>query len=343
MKQHLNTLYVTTQGAYLAVERETVVVRVERENRLKAPLHLLEGIVCFGNVSASPFLLGRCAERGIGVSYLTERGRFLARVQGPVSGNVLLRREQYRRADDLNASANLARSFVIGKLATCRTVLQRTLRDHPGRNGDGRIKGAVRGLAQNIKDLSNDVPLAAVRGVEGDGARIYFGVFDDLIVNSDTDLRFNGRSRRPPTDAVNALLSFLYTLLAHDAASALEAVGLDPQVGFLHRDRPGRAGLALDLMEEFRPFLVDRLALSVVNRKQVRAGGFDEREDGGVWMNDDTRKAVLVAYQERKQEEITHPFLGEKTTVGMLVHLQAQLLARHLRGDLDAYPPFVWR
>lgn len=343
MKRHLNTLYVTTQGAYLAVERETVVVRIERQDRLKAPLHLLEGIVCFGNVAVSPFLMGRCAERGIGISFLSERGRFLARVQGPVSGNVLLRREQYRRADDPDASAALARSFVLGKVATSRAVVQRTARDHSGRGGESRLRGAVRTLGQHVKDLAEPVPLDAVRGVEGDAARTYFGVFDDLIVNSDPELRFNGRSRRPPTDAVNALLSFLYTLLAHDAASALEAVGLDPQVGFLHRDRPGRAGLALDLMEEFRPFLADRLALSLVNRRQVRPSGFEAREDGGVWMTDATRKTVLVAYQERKQEEITHPFLGEKTTVGMLVHLQSQLLARHLRGDLDAYPPFAWR
>lgn len=342
MKHHLNTLFVTSQGAYLAVERETVMVRVDHEDRLKVPLHLLEGIVCFGNVGVSPFLMGRCAERGVGISHLTERGRFLARVQGPVSGNVLLRREQYRRADDLTACADLARSFVVAKIVTSRTVLQRAARDHPGA-AQARLRGAVAALRQNIDDLADAVPLAALRGVEGDAARTYFSVFDDLIVKQRDDFSFTGRSRRPPRDEVNALLSFMYTLLAHDAASALETVGLDPQVGFLHRDRPGRAGLALDLMEEFRPFVADRLALSLINRGQVKVKGFEHREDGSVWMDDETRKTVLVAYQERKQAEIQHPFLDERTTVGMLPHLQARLLARHLRGDIDAYPPFVWR
>ena len=343
MKRHHNTIYVTSQGAYLAAERETVVVRIDHEDRLKVPLHLLEGIVCFGNVSLSPFLMGRCSEKGIGVSFLTERGRFLARVQGPVSGNVLLRREQYRRADDLDASAKLARAFVTAKVVTSRSVVQRALRDHPGKAGEPKLRAAERSLALNLADVADPLPLDAVRGVEGDAARTYFGIFDDLIVSDDPGFRFSGRSRRPPTDPINALLSFLYTLLAHDAASALEAVGLDPQVGFLHRDRPGRAGLALDLMEEFRPYLADRLALSLVNRRQVKVKGFETRETGAVWMDDATRKTVLVAYQERKQEEVTHPYLNEKTTVGMLPHLQAQLLARHLRGDLDAYPPFVWR
>lgn len=343
MKRHHNTLYVTTQGAYLAVERETAVVRVEREDKLKVPLHMLEGVVCFGNVAISPFLMGRCSERGISISHLTKNGRFLARVQGPVSGNVLLRREQYRRADDPARCSELARVFVTAKILTSRTVLQRSLRDHPGRHEEPKVRAAITSLAQNVADLSQPVPLEAVRGVEGDAARTYFGVFDSLLMHQKDGFRFHGRTRRPPTDSVNALLSFLYTLLAHDVSSALETVGLDPQVGFLHRDRPGRAGLALDLMEEFRPYLADRLVISLVNRRQVKPKGFVEREGGAVWMDDETRKTVLVAYQERKQEELRHPFLEEKTTVGMLVHLQARLLARHLRGDIDAYPPFVWR
>jgi len=277
------------------------------------------------------------------LSYLTERGRFLARVQGPVSGNVLLRREQYRRADDPEASADLARSFVSAKVANSRVVLQRVLRDHAERVAGIPVQKSVGTLARVLKDLAHAESIDSVRGLEGDAAHAYFGVFDDLIMHQKDDFRFAGRTRRPPTDAVNSLLSFLYTLLVHDAASALEAVGLDPQVGFLHRDRPGRPGLALDMMEEFRAFLADRLVLSLVNRRQVRRAGFETRETGGVYMDESTRKTILTAYQERKQEEIRHPFLGEKTTVGMLVHLQALLLARHLRGDLDAYPPFLWR
>lgn len=343
MKRHQNTLYVTTQGAYLAAEGETVVVRVEQEARLQVPLHMLEGIVCFGRVSCSPPLMGLCAERGVGISFLSEHGRFLARVQGPVSGNVLLRREQYRRADDPQCSARLARAFVLAKVANSRTVLMRALRDHPEADGSAELKRASYLLAQDLGELESQLDLNKVRGVEGEAAKTYFDVFEHLIVAQKEDFRFSGRSRRPPMDKVNALLSFVYVLLTNDAVSALESVGLDPQVGFLHRDRPGRPGLALDLVEEFRPFLADRLVLSLINRRQVQGKGFNERETGGVVMDDDTRKTVLVAYQERKREEITHPFLEEKTTVGMLVHLQALLLARHLRGDLDGYPAFIWK
>ncbi len=343
MKRHHNTLYVTTQGAYLASEGETVVVRVEQEDRLRLPLHLLEGIVCFGRVSASPQLMAACAERGIAISFLTEHGRFLARVVGPVSGNVLLRREQYRRADMADYAASVAQAMVTAKVANCRTVLQRALHDHGGGAGDGPIGEAINELVRVLERLREPMDLENVRGAEGDAARIYFSVFDHLIVTQKDDFYFRERSRRPPLDNVNALLSFVYTLLTHDARSALEAVGLDPQVGFLHRDRPGRPSLALDLVEEFRPFLADRLVLSLINRRQVRATGFVRSETGGVTMDEDTRTTVLVAYQERKSEELKHPFLGENTTVGMLVHLQALLLARLLRDDLDGYPAFVWR
>jgi CRISPR-associated protein Cas1 len=340
MKRHLNTLYVTTQGAYLAKDGETVLVRVDGETRLRVPIHNLGGIVCFGNVSASPFLLGFCARRDVAVSFLTERGRFLARVLGSTSGNVLLRREQYRRADDPNASADIARAIVTAKVANSRTLLQRALRDHAGADAEALKRACIR-LAQLLGDLQRTPELDSIRGVEGMAARVYFEVFDQLILHQKEDFAFNGRSRRPPLDNVNALLSFGYTLLRHDVEAALESVGLDPAVGFLHRDRPGRPGLALDLMEEFRPFLVDRLALSLINLKQVKGSGFTRSETGGVWMDDGTRKEVLVAYQKRKQDEITHPFLGEKTTVGLLFHLQALLMARYLRGDLDGYPPFV--
>jgi CRISPR-associated protein Cas1 len=343
MKKHLNTLFVTTQGAYLAKEGETVVVKVEKEIRLRIPVHTIGGIVCFGNVSCSPFLMGFCAEQGVGISFLSERGRFLARVQGPVSGNVLLRREQYRRADDLQTSSDVARAILTGKIANSRTVLQRALRDHADKMAADEVSFAVKRLGNYLDLLNAEQPLDMLRGYEGDAAHLYFSVFDHLIVAQKEAFSFHERNRRPPLDNVNCLLSFLYTLLVHDIRSALESVGLDPAVGFLHRDRPGRPSLALDLMEEFRPFLADRLVLSLINLRQVQAKGFDQSDSGAVVMNDETRKRVLVAYQERKQEEIVHPFLDEKVTVGLLFHTQALLLARYLRGDIDGYPPFIWK
>jgi len=343
MKKHLNTLFVTTQGAYLAKEGETIVVKVEKEIRLRLPVHTIGGIVCFGNVSCSPYLMGFCAENGVGISFLTERGRFLARVQGPVSGNVLLRREQYRRADDPKATAGIARAVLTGKIANSRTVLQRALRDHGDKVAADQLGLAVKRLTNYLDMLDQDLPLDALRGCEGDAAHIYFSVFDHLIVAQKEAFFFHERNRRPPLDNVNALLSFIYTLLVHDIRSALEAVGLDPAVGFLHRDRPGRPGLALDLMEEFRPFLADRLTLSLINLRQVQAKGFEKSDSGAVLMTDATRKTVLVAYQERKQEEILHPFIDEKVTIGTLFHIQALLMARYLRGDIDGYPPFIWK
>ena len=343
MKKHLNTLFVTTQGAYLAKEGETVVVKIEQEARLRIPVHTIGGIVCFGTVSLSPFLMGFCAENGVGVSFLSEQGRFLARVQGPVSGNVLLRREQYRRGDDLIFSAGMAKAVVAGKIANCRTVLQRALRDHTQKMDANQVDHIVKRLNHSLNLLNQEQPLDVVRGIEGDAAHSYFSVFDQLIIAQKDSFSFQERNRRPPLDNVNCLLSFIYTLLVHDVRSALETVGLDPAVGFLHRDRPGRPGLALDLMEEFRPFLADRLALSLINLRQVQAKGFKKSDTGAVLMNDDTRKTLLVAYQERKQEEIVHPFLDEKVTIGLLFHVQALLLARYLRGDLDGYPPFIWK
>lgn len=343
MKKHLNTLFVTTQGAYLSKDGETVAVKVDQEVKLRIPIHTLGGIVCFGNVSVSPFLMGFCAENHVGISFLTEYGRFLARVQGPVSGNVLLRREQYRRADDPVFSADIAKSVLTGKIANCRTVLQRALRDHADKMQTSIVEQTSRHLHQYLEMLQKDHELDIVRGFEGDAAHAYFGVFDQLIISQKEDFLFNERNRRPPLDNVNCLLSFIYTLLMHDVRSALECVGLDPAVGFLHRDRPGRPSLALDVMEEFRPFIADRLVLSLINLRQVQEKGFQKSDSGAVTMTDETRKTVLVAYQERKQEEIYHPFIEEKVTIGILFHIQALLLARHLRGDLDGYPPFLWK
>ncbi|MDH3346796.1 MAG: type I-C CRISPR-associated endonuclease Cas1c, partial [Desulfobulbaceae bacterium] len=273
MKKHLNTLFVTTQGAYLAKDGETVAVRVEKKVCLRIPVHTLDSIVCFGNVGCSPFLMGFCAEKDVALSFLTENGRFLASVRGPVNGNVLLRRTQYRLADDLAVSASMARSFVIGKVGNCRYLLLRTLRDHGDKVDKEAISHGVDRMTASLHRLRGDLDLDETRGVEGDAARVYFQVFDHLIINNKKDFTFKGRNRRPPLDRCNCLLSFLYVLLMHDIRSALESTGLDPGVGYLHRDRPGRSGLALDMMEEFRP-VVDRLALSLINRGQVRSNGF---------------------------------------------------------------------
>jgi CRISPR-associated protein Cas1 len=318
-------------------------VRVEHETKLRVPIHTLGGIVCFGNVTCSPFLMGLCGENGVGLAFLTEHGRFLARVEGPVSGNVLLRREQYRWADREERGAAVARAVVTGKIANCRTVLQRALRDYPEGAGAGDLERATRRLGKLVETVGQTAGVEEIRGHEGDAARVYFGVFDHLITASKEDFFFRGRNRRPPLDKMNSLLSFLYTLLTHDAVAALEGVGLDPAVGYLHLDRPGRPGLALDLVEEMRPVIADRLALSLVNRRQVQASGFQKTETGGVMMDDATRKEVLVAYQKRKQEEILHPFLQEKVAFGLTPHVQAMLLARFIRGDLDGYPSFVWK
>jgi CRISPR-associated protein Cas1 len=348
MNAYDNTLYVLTQGAYLAKDGERVVVRVENETRLGVPLHTLGGIVTFGAVSASPFLLGAAAERGVCVSMFTEHGRFLARVEGPVSGNILLRKAQYRRGESPTDCARLAAAFVSAKLANQRTVLTRQARERP--DGAEPLREAAAHLARTLDALwpaaageGGTLDTDRVRGDEGQAAATYFGVFDRLITAQKEDFAFSGRNRHPPRDPVNALLSFVYTLLTHDVRSALEGVGLDPQAGFLHRDRPGRPGLALDMMEELRPVMADRLVLSLINRQQVKGKGFKTTASGAVEMTEETRKTVLTAYQERKREEIRHPFLDETMKWGLVPHVQARLLARHLRGELEAYPAFVWR
>ncbi|MBN1904526.1 MAG: type I-C CRISPR-associated endonuclease Cas1 [Deltaproteobacteria bacterium] len=343
MKKHLNTLFVTTQGAYLNKEGETVVVNVEKEVKLRLPIHTIGGIICFGNVMCSPYLLGFCAEKDVAVSFLTENGRFLARVQGPVSGNVLLRREQYRRADNPEATAHIVKSILTGKLANCRTVLKRALRDHPDKIDVEAVKEVADKLGYSLDRLQEDLHLDVLRGIEGEAAKAYFRVFDHLIIAQKQDFYFRERNRRPPLDRVNCLLSFIYTIVMHDVRSALETTGLDPAVGFLHRDRPGRPGLALDMMEEFRPFLADRMALSLINLNQLRPEGFTTVESGAVIMDDETRKTLLTTYQKRKQDTIDHPFLNEKVSIGILFYTQALLMARFLRGDIDGYPPFIWR
>jgi CRISPR-associated protein Cas1 len=346
VRRHLNTLYVTSEGAWLSKDGANVVASVDKAELGRVPIHMLGGIVCFGRVGMSPPLMGFCAEQGVCVSFLSENGRFLARVEGPVSGNVLLRREQYRRADDSETTTALVRSIVTGKALNQRAVIRRALRDH----GAAIVETDTTALSAaevRLTDIARRAERArdtdTMRGLEGEAAQVYFAVFDHLIRAQKEEFRFVGRSRRPPLDAVNALLSFIYTVLVHDCRSAAESVGLDPAVGFLHRDRPGRPSLALDLMEEIRPVFADRLALTLINRRQLSASDFRRMENGAVLLADAARKAVLVGYQDRKRDELTLPFLGETVTLGLVPHVQAQLLARHLRGDLDAYPPFIWR
>jgi CRISPR-associated protein Cas1 len=339
----LNTVYVTTEGASLTKEGENLVATVEKEEKARVPLHMLASLVVFGPIHISPPLIEACAVAGITIAMLDRSGRFQARVEGPVSGNVLLRRAQYRASE---TPAEIVRGFVLGKVANQRAVLMRALRDHAEGLGDGRvaIERAVDRLGQilrraNLRDENAD----ALRGAEGEAANVYFGVFNELIRIDEPGMRFAGRSRRPPLDPVNALLSFLYTLLTHDCRSAAESVGLDPAVGFLHRDRPGRPSLALDLMEELRPVLADRLALALINRRQLQLTDFERMDSGAVLLSDNGRRVVLTAWQERKKEERRHEFLEETAPLGLVPFLQAQLLSRHLRGDLDAYPPWLWK
>ena len=343
MKRLLNTLFVTRPETRIYKDGECLLVKCEGEVLLRAPVHLLGGMVCLGRVYVTPQALAHCAEHDVGVSFLSENGRFWGRLQGPVSGNVLLRRQQYRASDDPAASAAIARAAVAAKAANCRTVLRRAARSGAEEAAAEALRNAADYLGSVLQRLDNARQVDTVRGLEGEAAAAYFNAFDHLITQQKTGFFFRQRSRRPPLDRVNALLSFVYTLLVHDVSSACQAIGLDPQVGYLHRDRPGRPSLALDLMEELRPVVADRLVLSLINLRQVRSKDFIVSGSGSVKMQDDCRKTVIVAYQERKQEEVQHPYLGEKVALGLLPYIQALLLARHLRGDLDAYPAYFHR
>ena len=339
MKKLQNSLYVTRQGAYVHKERETVVIEHERQKLMQVPIHSVSGLFCFGNVLVSPALMGFCGEKGVNLAFFTEYGRFYGRLQGKKSGNVLLRRAQYH-ADD-KTSLEIARSMVAAKLVGSRNLLLRHQRNH---GTTGSVEHAAKHLAASIRLAKYVDNLDSLRGIEGDAAATYFSAFEELInENRREDFSFSGRNRRPPRDPVNALLSFVYAILGQDIGAALNGVGLDPQVGFLHADRPGRDSLAQDLLEEFRPWLADRLVLSLINRRQLKASDFITESSGAVRMSDGARKQLLVAYQEKKQQEVMHPFLKEKVPIGIIPHIQAMLLARHLRKDLERYPPCVMR
>lgn len=343
MRKLLNTLHVMTQGTYLHRDGETVAVTVGRELRMRVPVHTLEGLVCWGQVSCSSPVLGLCCERGVGVSFLTEHGRFVARVTGPVSGNVLLRRQQYRMADGAESALPTVRTIVAAKIANSRVVLLRAAREISDEARQTALREAGSRLSWTGLDVSRVRSIDEARGHEGSAGQTYFSAFDHMIGGDRKAFHFGGRSRRPPLDSVNALLSFVYALLRHDIESALETVGLDPAVGFLHTDRPGRPSLALDLMEELRSVLADRLVLTLINRCQVQSSGFTEQDGGGIVMDDATRKQVIAAWQLRKQDQVEHPFLKESVPIGLIAYVQALLLARYIRGGLDAYPAFFWR
>lgn len=339
----LNVLYVTSPDAYLSRDGENVVVRIEEQEAFRTPVHYLEGIVTFGYKGASPAMLRMCADNNVAVSFLSNSGRFLAQLTGPVKGNVLLRRTQYRLADSPEESTRLSARFIMGKLANSRNVVRRFISDHCNSENQEPCREASWLLAINLSRMERCRTVDEVRGIEGESARVYFSVFDYMILCNKEHFYMRGRSKRPPLDNVNALLSLLYTLLAHEVRAALETVGLDPFVGFLHRDRPGRPGLALDLMEELRPYIADRMVLNLINRGQITGSDFVQKETGGIILKPEGRKTVLEAWQKRKAEQITHPFLEEKIPVGLLPYVQAMLLARHLRGDLEDYPPFFWK
>lgn len=336
MKKLLNTLYITRQESYLHKERETIVVKQGDEKLGQFPALTIGNILCFGQVSVSPFLMGYCGEQGIGLAFYTEYGKFLARVQGRQTGNVLLRRSQYRWADDDEKATTIARLMVAAKIANSRSVLMRELRNH-GENPV--LQAAVDKLATSLRRVQHARSVEETMGIEGDAANSYFGVFNELIRGS--GFVFDGRVRRPPTDPVNAMLSFAYTLITHECSSALQGVGLDPYVGFLHKDRPGRVSLALDLLEEFRAPWADRFVLTLINRRQIKTTDFASEASGAVRLTDDARKMLLSAWQERKQTEINHPYLEESVPIGLLPHCQAMLLARHIRCDMEYYPPYL--
>ena len=343
MRKMLNTLFVMTEGSYLTLDGENVVVSCDKQERARFALHTLEGIVCFTYAGASPSLMGACARRGIDLCFFSPQGRFLARTVGEERGNVLLRQTQYRVADDPGQSCRYARGFILGKVYNARWVLERATRDHPQRVPVEELKRTTAQLAAALPLIETcDDPMQLL-GLEGEAAQRYFDKFDTLILQQREDFAFTGRSRRPPLDPINALLSFAYTMLARDCAAALSGVGLDPYVGFMHRPRPGRQSLALDLMEELRAVYADRFVLSCVNQKILTAKHLQKQESGAVWLTDEGRRAFFQAWQNKKQEQITHPFLKEKIPWGLVPYVQALLLARTLRGDLEMYPPFFWK
>lgn len=342
-RELLNTLFVTTPGAYVRLDHDALRVEADKQTLLHVPLHHLGSVVLFGGTGMSGDAMRRCAVEGRAVTLLDHAGRFQARVVGPTSGNVLLRKAQYEAQADPSRTAAIARMIVAGKIRNSRATLLRAARETRDENGREELRTAAGKLAELLGGLETARELDLMRGLEGQAAAVYFGVFARMILTPPSEFAFRHRSRRPPRDRVNALLSFIYALLTTDCVAAVEGVGLDPQFGYLHCLRPGRPALGLDLVEELRSGIADRLVLTLINRRQVRPDHFEEREAGSARLTSDGRKLVLAAYQKRKQEEVPHPLMVAPVPVGLIPHLQARLLARHLRGDLDEYPPFLIR
>ena len=343
MRKLLNTLYVTTPNAYASLDGENVVVSVDGEQLGRFPFHILEGIYLFTYPGASPALMGKCVKLGINLVFISPRGKFLARASGVANGNVLLRKEQYRISDDKKRSAMLAKNFLFGKLYNSRKVLARARRDHSERLDEETFLDAEASIKGILRNVLEENTLENLLGLEGAAANVYFSRMDDMILRSKDDFFYHERSRRPPLDNVNALLSFVYMMLTNDCASAAEAAGLDSYVGFMHRDRPGRASLSLDLVEELRPCLADRFVLTLINDRVITSKDFQKQENGAVLLRDDGRKKLQKEWQIRKQKKIIHPYLKEKIEWGLIPYVQALLLARYIRGDLDGYPPFLWK
>ncbi|MEI5993511.1 type I-C CRISPR-associated endonuclease Cas1c [Candidatus Enterococcus mansonii] len=342
MKKLLNTLFITSSDAYMALDGENIVVKID-EKKNRVPLHNIEAIVTSGYLGASPALMRKCAEKNIGITFLTNTGKFGSRVTGGTTGNVTLRKKQYRLSDSEVESLQIARHFIIGKVYNQRWMLERMTRENPMRVDIERFKQISGELKKYIEDIRQVEELESLRGIEGQAANRYFLLFDQMILQQKSDFGFYGRNRRPPLDNVNAMLSLAYTLLAQECAAALETVGLDPYVGFMHQDRPGRASLALDLMEELRGIYADRFVLTLINKKMVTEKDFVKKESGAVILTDAGRRTFFQKWQEKKQEQIQHPFLGEKINWGLVPYAQALLLSRFLRDDLDGYPPFLWK
>lgn len=340
MRNLLNTLYVTNPDAYVSKDGENVVIKLNNTEVLRRPIHILEGIVCFNYVGISPKLMQLCVENNVGVTFVNQYGKFLARINGKVRGNVLLRRTQYRYADSKEKSIDISKNFIIGKIVNSKSVINRSIRDHSKLVDIDKMSYALEKMSVSLENIKVAKDSDELRGIEGEAARTYFSVFNNLILQQKEEFYFTERSRRPPVDNLNAMLSYAYTLLTHEMESALETVGLDPYVGFLHTDRPGRVSLALDMIEELRPYMAERFVISLINRKQISPKGFITKESGGIVMDKETKNTFLTAWQKRKQEEITHPFLKEKIEIGLLPYVQAMLMARFIRNDLESYPPF---